>query len=170
MWRGKKRHLLTQLHIDRLMQSTESSLYQPKKVLLWDANRCTGLPPPNLSQSRVHCAQPGRTQQSWTSTRSLFLRCTWHFFIFKTLRKVFFSILSAGTKSRGKMSRAKNKQNEISNPGFSCKKYLKGQIFYCLIPSGVRDINTCPSAKWMWNAAKSDAKKQFEPAWHWCEW
>lgn len=30
----KKRHLLTQLYIGRLMQSTELSLYQPEKVQL----------------------------------------------------------------------------------------------------------------------------------------
>lgn len=137
----------------------------------------TILLPLTFSQSGIHRAQPSRTEQPWTRTKSLFLRCTWHFLSPKLKGRFYLQFHQQAPRTqRGWAEENKNEwkfcwvPESISNSGFKCRKCPVGQICYCLRPHGVRDTNICPSAKWMRNAAKSDAKEHFEPSGFGVEW
>lgn len=104
----KKRNLLSQLYTGKAQSFLSTCLRKCCYEMLDTAPVSFLLTFPNLAYT-VHSLAGQRSREL---ELKLCLRCTWHFFIFKSLRKVSFSVLSAGTKSRGKMSRAKNKWNE----------------------------------------------------------
>lgn len=128
--------------------------------------------PSTLLQPRICCAQAWRIEQLWTWNKSMFLRSP-SFSGLQNSSERLSGLISR--QSRGRTSREEKLKSywipeDRLDPGFNCQKHLEGQISDCLIPSGARDINTRPSAKWMQSTAKSDAKEHFEHAWHWCEW
>lgn len=128
--------------------------------------------PSTFLQPRICCAQAWRIEQLWTWNKSMFLRSP-SFSGLQNSSERLSGLISR--QSRGRTSREEKLKSywipeDRLDPGFNCQKHLEGQISDCLIPSGARDINTRPSAKWMQSTAKSDAKEHFEHAWHWCEW
>lgn len=144
----------------------------------WDVNHHTSIFLPTFPSPK-HAAHSPTGQNGHELELKVFFFPKIHLalFVFKTLRNILFSVLPAGTKSRGRIRGVKNKRietlhspREYIKPGFNCKEYLEGQICYCLIARGVRGTNASPSAKWMWNAARSNAKEYFEPVWHRYEW
>lgn len=90
----------------------------------------TILLPLTFSQSGIHCAQPSRTEQPWTRTKSLFLRCASHFYPQNLKEGFIFSFIS-----RHQEQRDDGQRKEKMNGNFA-----DSQRIYLTLGSNVRNI------------------------------